>query len=245
RPGDVLIAQRQDAGKGRLGRRWQAPYGSSQIMSVLLRPTAVPLPRRGWIGAILGLALRAALGEQLAVTVDLKWPNDLLVDGRKCGGILAELVGDAVVVGAGVNLDVAADEFPPREPGSTALLPISLIDASGVAALDRVALAAATLREFGRRVRSWESAGGDVVAAGLLAEYRAACTTLGQRVRLELPEGRSLTGLAQDVGPDGSIHLRSDDGRRTVHSAGDVVHLRQAEHRPAEHRPAEHRPHER
>lgn len=230
-PGQVLIAQEQTAGRGRLGRGWQAPYGSSQILSVLVRPDGVPLARRGWIGAILGLALVEAIHECCGVRASLKWPNDLLLDGCKGAGILAEVAGDALVVGAGLNLDLSREEYPPRAAGSTALTPISLTEARPAGAvLDRVALAAATLSSFATLLDRWIVAGGDMADSGLLEQYRQRCDSLGRDVRVELFDGSSVTGVGHDIGDDGSLVVRTSPPGRPAQlrsfSAADVVHLR-------------------
>lgn len=230
-PGRALIAQEQTAGRGRLGRGWHAPYGSSQILSVVVRTDGVPLARRGWIGAILGLALVNAIGECCGIRPELKWPNDVVVGDRKCAGILAEVAGDAVVVGAGLNLDVRPEEFPAPPVGSTALAPVSLdtqMPAHG--SLDRVALAAATLRIFAVLLDRFVVAGGDPDAARIRSAYRHACRTIGRTVRVELPDGTAVVGVGHDITVDGALVVRTDslDGASSLRTftAGDVVHLR-------------------
>lgn len=218
----VLLAEQQSAGKGRLGRRWQAPYGSSLICSFLIRP-AVPITTRGWVGALLGLALVEAIAG-FGVVATLKWPNDVLIDGRKCAGILAEVAGDAVVVGVGLNVTVRDDEFP----DVSGLPPTSLrtVLPAGADPVDRTALAVALLDGFAGRIDTWTAAGGDLRASGLLAEYRRHCGTLGSRVRVELPTGEAITGTAVDVTDEGALRVRADDGHEHTFTAGDVRHLR-------------------
>lgn len=230
-PGQVLIAQEQTAGRGRLGRGWQAPYGSSQILSVLVRPDGVPLARRGWIGAILGLALVNAIGERCGITAQLKWPNDVVLGDSKCAGILAEVVGDAVVVGAGLNLDVRLDEFPPPPIGSTSLPPVSLdTQVPNYASLDRVELAAATLRSFTVLLDMFVAAGGGAVASRIRSLYTLQCRTIGRAVRVELPDGTAVVGVGHDITDDGALVVRisAADGASSLRTfnAGDVVHLR-------------------
>lgn len=222
-PDTVLLTEQQRAGKGRLGRRWQAPYGSSLICSFLIRP-AVPIAARGWVGAILGLALVEAIAG-VGVGATLKWPNDVLIEGRKCAGILAEVAGDAVVVGVGLNVTVRNEEFADLPAG--VLPPTSLHSAApGAGAIDRTALAAALLTGFGARIDAWTAAAGDLRASGLLAEYRRHCGTPGSRVRMELPTGEHIVGTAVDVTDDGALRVRGDDGREQTFTAGDVRHLR-------------------
>ena len=141
--GTVLIAEWQRAGRGRLGRTWTAPAGSGLTMSILLELPEVPLPRRSWIGALTGLSLAAAVGRSTGVATALKWPNDLLVDGAKCAGLLAEATAGGVVVGFGLNVSLRRAELP--RPDATSLL------LAGAAHLDRAALAAAVLDDLADR----------------------------------------------------------------------------------------------
>lgn len=215
----VLVAEEQRAGRGRLSRQWSSPPRAGLTLSVLLRPgSAVPVRRWGWLPLLTGVVLArvvARLGELDAV---LKWPNDLLLGpGRgKAAGILAELTGDAVVIGLGLNVLTRPDELP---PGATSLA------AEQASCTDRDPLLRALLRALDADERRWREAGGDAQACGLRAGYRAACATLGQRVRVTLPEGAALEGEAADVDPDGRLVLRTAGGERAV-AAGDVVHLR-------------------
>lgn len=221
--GLVVLAERQTAGRGRLGRSWQAPPGTAVLGSVLLRP-AVAAQRWPLLPLLAGLALRDAVGPLLPV--GLKWPNDLLAagSGRKLAGVLVEAVGDAAVVGAagpaavvgfGLNVGLRADELPDERAGSLAL--------EGVAA-DRTALTAAVLRALAARYTGWRAVGGD--PAAVLADYRAGCLTLGAPVRLSLPDRSAVTGTAVDVDATGRLVVRTPDGGVSAYSAGDVVHLR-------------------
>lgn len=218
--GTVLIVEEQLTGKGRLGRRWQAPKGSSLMMSILLRSDRVPAASRGWAGALLGLAIVDGLRQTATIEANLKWPNDVLIGDRKCAGILAEATGDALVVGAGVNVTLMTDELP--RPDATSLLLAGN-------ALDRAELAAAVLDHFGELLDRWYSADGDMAASGLLAEYRQHCGTIGEKVRVELPSGESVTGTAIDVADDGALVVGDDAGVPHRYSAADVVHLRPAD----------------
>ncbi len=220
----VLIAEEQTAGRGRMGRRWRAPRGSSLIISLLLRPKVSP-SRRGWVGALLGLSLVEAVREVTGLEAELKWPNDVLIGGRKCAGILAEAAGEAVVVGAGVNVTLTAGELP-ESIGAT---PATSLNLEGARCTDRTRLASALLDAFAGRLDRWYAADGDVATAGLLHEYRTHCSTLGSAVRVELPDGRRPTGTAVDVDDDGALVIRDAAGERHRFTAADVVHLRPAE----------------
>jgi BirA family transcriptional regulator, biotin operon repressor / biotin---[acetyl-CoA-carboxylase] ligase len=221
--GTVLVTEVQTAGRGRSGRDWSCPAGAGLMFSIKVDAAAIPSQRRAWMGVALGLAVtsafRAATGftHPVDLTAMLKWPNDVLVEGSKCGGILAESVGESVVVGAGLNISLDRAELPRPDATSLAL--------AGVEDVDRNQLLAAILDRFGELLDSWQAAGGDVDAGGLRPSYLAACATLGQQVRVELPGGGHVQGTAIDVDPDGAIVIEQPAGRFR-YSAGDVVHLR-------------------
>lgn len=216
----VLVAERQEAGRGRLARSWISPPGSGLTVSVLLRPAGVPPSRFGWLPLLAGLALLDAVRALAPVPCGLKWPNDLLVGAapRKAAGILAEVAGPAVVVGIGVNV-VAA---PPDQPGATSL------HAEG-APVERGELLVGLLTRLAEREAAWREGRGDPDATRLRADYRAGCASLGEQVRVELPGGSVHTGIAEDVDADGRLLLLDASGRRRAIAAGDVVHLRTAE----------------
>jgi BirA family biotin operon repressor/biotin-[acetyl-CoA-carboxylase] ligase len=224
--GAVLIAEEQTSGRGRLDRRWTAPARSGIFLSMLLRPgsdgAGVPKERWGWLPLLVGVAAASALSHTAEVEVRLKWPNDLLVavDGeeRKLGGILAELTGDAVVVGLGLNVSLRAAELPVPGAGSLAL--------AGAAVTDRETLLRSLLRVFADLYADWSAAGGDPEASGLRPAYAAQCATIGRPVRVELPGDRELLGEAVAVDGDGRLVVRSADGVERPVGAGDVVHVR-------------------
>jgi BirA family transcriptional regulator, biotin operon repressor / biotin---[acetyl-CoA-carboxylase] ligase len=117
--GLVLVAEAQTSGRGRMGRRWISPPRRSLTFSVLLRP-AVPAGLLGWLPLLAGVAVASALQQTAGVDARLKWPNDVLVDGAKIAGILAERWGSAVVVGTGINVLQRRGELP--VPTATSLL---------------------------------------------------------------------------------------------------------------------------
>ena len=223
--GTVLIAEEQTAGRGRLDRSWHSQPGAALTFSVLLRPAGVPPASRGWLPLLTGVAVASALEAVTGIGVSLKWPNDVLaaagVPGRtgKLAGILAELAGDAIVVGVGLNVSGTQDELPVGQATSLWL--------QGVSDPDRQAIATAILRELERWYLRWVEAAprGDAAASGLRAEYLRSCSTLGRDVRVQLPGGGALTGRACDVDSVGRLLVSADDGMHAV-SAGDVVHVR-------------------
>jgi BirA family biotin operon repressor/biotin-[acetyl-CoA-carboxylase] ligase len=215
--GTVLAAEAQSAGRGRMGRHWDSPPRAGLTFSVLLRPAAVPAPRRGWVPLLTGVAVTAALRAETGVDAWLKWPNDVIVHDAKLGGILAEQAGDAIVVGAGINVSTSREELPAVPATSLAL--------EGAALTDRGQLLVAVLAELERWYLAWTRASGDAEACGLRQEYLRLCATIGSSVRVRLPGGTAATGTARDVDDAGRLVIESASGLAPV-SAGDIVHLR-------------------
>jgi BirA family biotin operon repressor/biotin-[acetyl-CoA-carboxylase] ligase len=194
--GLAAVADHQTAGRGRLGRTWEAPPGSNLLMSLLLRPDGLSADRRHLVVASVAVAAVKAL-ERLTpqLEVGIKWPNDLVVEDRKLAGVLAESTPDgAVVVGIGVNLGWAPE------------------GAARAAEVGRDELASALLAEVSE---DW-----DAVAA----DYRHRCVTIGRQVRVEMPD-ETFTGTAVDVDDEGHLLVDVGMCLRTV-SAADVIHLR-------------------
>ncbi|GEL19716.1 biotin--[acetyl-CoA-carboxylase] ligase [Pseudonocardia asaccharolytica] len=222
----ALAAEHQVAGRGRLTRTWESPAGSGITVSVLWRPTRVPADRLGWLPMLGGLALLDTVREFCPAPAGLKWPNDLLLgpDQRKAAGVLAEMTavtggGPGVVLGIGLNVGARRARLP---EGATSLAE------EGATDVDRTDLLIALLTRLADREARWRESGGDAEATGLHADYRAACISLGMQVRVELPGGESLVGMAEDIDSHGRLLLLGPDGARRPVAAGDVVHLRPA-----------------
>jgi BirA family biotin operon repressor/biotin-[acetyl-CoA-carboxylase] ligase len=243
-PGAVLVADHQDAGRGRRDRQWTAPPRSSVIVSVLLGPEAAPTPvprrRWSWLPLLTGLAVTDALVHTAGLDARLKWPNDVLVDAppgspsprgwHKLCGVLAEVVptpaGDAVVVGIGLNVSQRLDELPGAGPGG---VPAGSLLTMGAATTDRDTLLRSVLRALGSRCTAWLEGAGDPRASGVAAAYRERCVTIGASVVVHLPGGDRLAGVAEGVDDDGCLLVRPDDGSDVrALAAGDVVHVRPA-----------------
>lgn len=200
--GLVAVADHQSAGRGRLGRVWEAPPAANLLMTVLLRPSSDVSDVSHLAIAAVALAGRDAAAAVAGVDCGLKWPNDLVVeDGRKLAGVLAETDGaGAVAVGIGLNVAWA--------PEGAACLGV---DVSRDDVLD------ALLASLGDRL----DAGWPAVARA----HREACVTLGRRVRVELVDGEVFEGTAADVDDAGRLLVEVPACLRTV-EVGDVVHLR-------------------
>nr|WP_232530820.1 biotin--[acetyl-CoA-carboxylase] ligase [Microlunatus antarcticus] len=226
--GSVLVADHQSAGRGRMGRTWTAPPGTSIAMSVLVRPE-VAAERWTWLPLLAGLAVSDGIRQEADLPADLKWPNDVLVLGRKVSGVLAERVetpdGPAVVIGMGVNVHLTAEELPVPTATSLALVLAEL--GLGAFPLHRTSIISTTLRSLERILRRWEEVADvpGIGAEGLALAYRERCATLGREVRISLSDGTAVDGVARDVDASGRLVLETADGPRTF-AVGDVVHLR-------------------
>ena len=217
--GLVVVADHQTAGRGRLGRRWEAPPGTCLLASVLFRPV-LPAEQLHLCTAVLALATADACAEVAGVTPSLKWPNDLLIGEQKVAGVLGESDPGApggppgsVAVVAGVGCNVS---WPgPAGTGGTSL------EAAAGRPVDRGGLFSSLLAALEERAPTRRSAS----ARGALAEeLRARCVTLGTGVRVELARG-VLVGTAVDLTAAGGLVVDTGSGREEV-AAGDVVHLR-------------------
>lgn len=240
--GVVAVADHQTAGRGRLGRRWEAPPGANLLVSVLLLPR-LGLEQLHLCNVAVALATAEACRRTASLEPMLKWPNDLVVGTRKLAGILAETApvaaspstpGRAVVVGAGINVawppaDDERDKSPATEPPGDASrrVPDELrLSATSIRReigkdVGRAELLELLLVDLERRLGQLDEEGG---AARLAVEYRRRCATLGQVVQVTTATDE-LRGEAVDITPDG--HLVVDVGACfTTVSAGDVIHLR-------------------
>ncbi len=214
--GIAVFAESQTKGRGRLGRRWMSPPYKGLWFSVLLRPDCAPLAVTQLTIAT-AVALVRAIESETGIRADIKWPNDILIRERKVAGILTELSAEVdhvkhVVIGIGMDVNLAADEFPEElKPIAT-----SLSQEKG-ASIDRPALAATILRELDR--------GYAAVRAGAFTAIREAwearCSTLGRQVSI-LVGSRRLTGRVESLDEDGTLLLRTEHGRIERVTGGDV-----------------------
>ena len=227
--GVVAVAEHQSAGRGRLGRRWEAPRGTNLLVSVLLRPD-LPSDLRYLASAVVALAAAEAAEEVAGVHLGVKWPNDLLApDGRKVAGVLAEAdlaepepdggeLLPPIVVGIGINVNwPAGDADLPEELVGTATSLRRLADRPG----DCGAVLAALLEALEPRAADLGNPPGRLRQGG---DLRSACLTVGTPVRVELAD-QVFEGTATDVTAEGHLLVETGGQTRSV-VAGDVVHLR-------------------
>lgn len=214
--GFVLVAEQQSGGRGRLDRQWESPARAGLAFSALLRPSLEPA-HLSLLPLLAGLAVVEAIGAVGQVEAMLKWPNDVLADGYKLGGLLVEIAGGAAVVGIGINVSLREDELP--APTAT-----SLFLAGGIT--DREPLLKEVLRALARRYGAWRWSGdpGSVMPA-----YRERCETIGREIELELPGGEMVRGTAVDVDDTGRLVVEDAQTRQQrAWLVGDVTHVRRA-----------------
>lgn len=214
--GLVLVSEEQTAGRGRFERRWESPAGASVAFSLLLRPTR-PALDWGWLSLLAGMAVATGIEQATGAEpgrVELKWPNDVLVDGRKICGILSERIdaeqGAAAVVGIGINFSLDEDELP--VPTATSLR-IAGLEAGKSEVL------ASLLTEFARLYQIWESQG------EVHQEYERRCASIGSPLRVMVDEHTQVLGTGDHVDDFGRLVVRTPQGLQAF-SAGDVFHLR-------------------
>ena len=219
--GTVVTAEYQTAGRGRLGRRWLAPPGTSLLCSLLFRPppglTLLPHPTD--LTMLCALAAADAVEKAAGLPVSLKWPNDLVVvrgeSWRKLGGLLAEtgISGDRVefvVVGVGINVNVPAESLPDLAPDATSIL------AETGRETDRDSLLEQFLDGVASRHARWRA------GERPWAEWAARLATLGRAVRVVTSE-RELHGIAEGVDEEGTLLLRTPDGALHRIRVGDIL----------------------
>jgi BirA family biotin operon repressor/biotin-[acetyl-CoA-carboxylase] ligase len=214
--GVAVVAEEQRSGRGRRGRTWESPPGVNLTMSVAIRPRLGAAD--AWqLGLAAALAARDACGE--IADVRLKWPNDLVgANGRKLGGLLVETAidGDALaaaVIGIGINVNWRVADMPPE----LSVTATSLTELAG-AEVDRAALLSRLLAALDAEVAEVES------GSSPLARYRAACSTIGETVRVDVGGGL-VVGEAIDLDEHGGLVLSTPAGQVTV-TAGEVVRSR-------------------
>lgn len=213
--GAVVIADAQRRGRGRLGREWVSPARRNLYVSIVLR-CDLPPERLAQISLLAGVATCETL-RAWAPAAAIKWPNDVLLAGRKVAGILAEMeqAGGqrAVILGIGVNLNSGAGDFPDELRDKATSLRL----ATGAGA-DRAEFAGALLGQLERRVDEWRRDG----FAPIAAAWRALAPLIGRRIHVAEPSG-AVEGEVLALDDDGALRIRRDDGSEHRVIAGDVT----------------------
>jgi BirA family transcriptional regulator, biotin operon repressor / biotin---[acetyl-CoA-carboxylase] ligase len=215
--GVVVFAESQTKGRGRLGRKWISPERKGLWFSVLLRPDLRP-QETTQLTVASATALRRAIQSETGLKPEIKWPNDLLIGGRKVAGILTELSAELdrvkhVILGIGVDVNLGAGEFPAELKKTATSLKIE----SG-RTISRAALAAAALRELDANYAR--------ICAGKFTEvadeWELNCTTIGKAVTVQIGD-RNIRGRAESLDDDGALLLRTEHGRLEAITGGDVT----------------------
>ena len=217
REGAVVFAESQSRGRGRLGRLWISPARKGLWFSILLRPD-LPPQSATQLTVAAATALARAIALQTGLVPEIKWPNDILIRGKKVAGILTELTAELdhvkeMVLGIGVDVNWDAAELPPDLRKTATSLRIETGQA-----LDRAELAVAILRELDddyERIRRGQF---ELVAA----EWRQRCGTLGQQVSIRIGD-RVIRGRAESLDAEGALLLRTQHGRLERIIGGDVT----------------------
>lgn len=204
--GEVICANFQSAGRGRLDRSFLAPESTALLFSLYLIPER-DRQQWGFIPLLAGLSIAQTL-RKIGAEISIKWPNDLLINNQKVGGIISTAAGDGVVVGIGINVSNTEAELPVENATSLAL--------AGVTSLDRNLLLPLLLNTLEKDFIQWDQ------GERLLERYIQICTTIGRDVMVELPGGRTIQSRALAIDEWGQLHLESGD----LVSVGDVIHLR-------------------
>ena len=212
--GAVAWAEYQSAGRGRLGRRWDSPRGASILLSALLiEPHVSPLISQATLLA--AVAACEAIEQATTCTPGIRWPNDLVLDRRKVGGVLAESCavpeGRAVVIGVGINVYQQPGHFSSELSG-----PATSLECASVQTIDRAGVAAALLQ----RLDDWlvSTAGQPEGWKQLRTAWHARCVDVGTHVTLT-QGGRTYAGTALDVAEEGDLIVQLDEGGRTFFAA--------------------------
>lgn len=214
--GTVVIADRQTAGRGRMGRSWESPPGVNLYASVLLRPPVLPYhaPQLSFLSAV---AVARAVEQTTGLLPSVKWPNDVLLRGRKIAGLLNEMSAETevihyVILGIGVNLNMRSEQFPPdlRYPAT------SLALESG-AQLSRTVFTQALLRQLDCLYELYLESG----FVPILKAWEAFFDLIGRTVEVDF-QNRCVQGRVEGLDDAGALLLRLRDGRCEKVLAGDV-----------------------
>ena len=205
--GDVITAEYQSAGRGRLDRKFNAEKSSALLFSFYLE-LEVKVEIFGYLTLLVGASVTSTMNKITKTNnFKCKWPNDILFGDLKVAGLLAEKTESGVIVGVGINISTEKDELPVSHATSVFLATNALIN--------RNTLLAQILNNLEQDLLSWQG------GKDLTSKYRELSATIGKQVRAEMPDGSQIEGAAVDIDETGSLRL--DNGERIT--VGDVIHL--------------------
>lgn len=218
--GTVVIAEEQTKGKGRLGRAWISPKYQGIWFSIVLRPEVLPA-ETGLITLAVAVAVARAVKQETGLDVEIKWPNDLLIKGKKVAGILTEMSSEQdkvhfMVVGVGINANVDPGSFP----GELRATATSLREQLG-RDVNRVRLLCSVLNELESSYRSFREKRSDEI----VRDWKELSSTLGKKVEVKILD-RIFVGVAGDIDEGGQLIIRMPDGELISVSAGEITYLR-------------------
>ncbi len=217
--GTVVIAEEQTAGRGRAGRKWHSERGTGLYFTILLRPRLSPA-QAPLLTMLAGISAHSAIEAQTGLTLELKWPNDLLLNGKKIGGILTEMYAEPsavrfVIIGIGINVN--QEKFPDELSG----VATSLKGESGKNTY-RLELLVRLLRQFESDYNRFLREG-----SGFVVERFQKLSSFGQGRRVRIDTGTATyTGTTAGLSPEGLLLVLRDNGAVTTVIAGDVTEVR-------------------
>lgn len=214
--GTLILAESQRKGRGRLGRAWHSPKGSGLWSSLILRP-ALPPSEASRLTLLGALAVVRAIWHVAELEARIKWPNDVLLGGKKACGILSEMSSEPdrirhVILGVGINVNLPASEFPPALRGIATSL-----SAEAHRRISRIDLLCAYLAEFESLYEQLRQTG----FRPILEEIKKSCDSIGKSVAVKSGE-KTVSGIAVDIDADGSLLLRGESGRVEKVYSGDL-----------------------
>ena len=205
--GDLITAEYQSAGRGRLDRKFDAEKSSALLFSFYFEPEN-EVKNLGYLTLLVGASVTETLNEITNKNIfKCKWPNDVLFNQKKVAGLLAEKTSSGVIVGVGINVSTSKEALPVAHATSIFLATDLQIN--------RNELLAKILMNLQRDLQEWQS------GIDLTSKYRSLSATIGSQVRIALPDGSSVEAKAVDIDETGSLHL--DNGQ--LITVGDVIHL--------------------
>jgi BirA family biotin operon repressor/biotin-[acetyl-CoA-carboxylase] ligase len=206
--GDVIVANYQRSGRGRLQRTFLAAPDTALTFSLYLTPHREK-SQWSFLPLLAGVAVAQSLNEDSSSEkVTLKWPNDLMINEKKVGGIISQAIGDGVAIGIGINISMTEEELPVE--GATSLALHNFLQ------VNRNQILSSLLNTFEEIFKRWDQ------GISLRSHYSDLSSTIGSLIKAELPDGSAISGRALEISESGELVL--DNGKHI--SVGDIIHLR-------------------